>query len=48
MTAIKLKCDICKKSKALYRDDDGDGEWYFCSMKCYNNRFKNHGWGAIC
>lgn len=45
---IKLKCDICDKSNVKYADDDGDGMWHFCSKKCWNNRFSNKGWGAIC
>jgi len=43
----KLTCNICKKQSAKYRDDDGDGTWYFCSLKCWKDRFNNHGWGHI-
>ncbi len=48
MKPYKLTCDICNKPNVKYSDDDGDGMWHFCSKKCWNNRFSNKGWGAIC
>ncbi len=44
----KLTCRICNKQSARYWDDDGDGEWFFCSIKCWKDRLNGHGWGAIC
>ncbi len=44
----KLECSICRKERVKYSDDDGDGMWFFCSIKCWNDRFNDRGWGAIC